>query len=235
MNHTEISFQDIIWALKRYFIWILLTVLLFSIGAWVYTKNFIRPMYTTNISMVVFSDVRDTEGVTTGQLTADASVAETFSMLLSSQPVAKAVSDALGGTVSSGAISGMVSAYCNGQIIYVTITASDPQVAYDVANALSDVAPATIRSLARAGEMTPVNRAYLPTAPSSPDISSNVMLGGVFGLFLACAVVIIIALLDTTIWREEDLEHLFDIPVLGSVPSMSVTTVANNHRKGRRR
>ena len=235
MNRVEITLQDIFVSLKRYFILIVLTTLIFTLGAWIYTQCFITPLYTTQVSMCVFASQRTNDGVTTGELNADASIARTYCLLLTSQSVLQAVSDELNGEVSARAIGRLLSTSANAQVIYVTVTAAAPALAVRVANAVSDVAPEALSSITRAGELIPLDRAVMPTAPSSPNVSSNVMIGFLIGLLLSCAVVILITLLDTTIWREEDLEHAFRIPVLGSVPSMLPKSQLNGKKRNRKR
>lgn len=235
MSKTEITLQDIFWTLKRYFIWICLTTFVFTAGAWAYTKYFITPMYSTTVSMCVFSSQRkDSTEITNNELIADARIAYTYELLLASQPVLDAVSENLGGAPSAQALRGMISskAQANTQVIYVTVTNSNPELAARIANTLADVAPKTLSALARGGEMIAIGTADVPTSPISPNMVSNVTVGLALGLLLSCAVIVLIALLDTTIWREEDLERAFHIPVLGSVPSMS-TAIQAKHQKGR--
>ena len=230
MNKTEIRFQDIIWALKKHFAWICLATMIFTIGAWLYTKYTITPMYRTSISFCIFSG--DREGsVTSGDLASDSRLSGTYKILLKSQPVLQAVSEHLNGKVSPSGLSGMVSAQAaeDTQILYVYVMSADPQLACEVANAIADVAPAEVHKLARAGELTPVDRPHVPTSPYSPDVANNVTGGFILGLLLSCAVVIAIAMLDTTIWHEEDLERAFNIPVLGTVPSIT-NAPSNSYR-----
>lgn len=235
MNRVEITLQDIFVSLKRYFILIVLTTLIFTLGAWIYTQYFITPLYKTRVSMCVFASQRANDGVTTGELSADETIARTYRVLLTSQPVLQAVSDELNGEVSAAAIGRLISTSANAQVIYVTVTSTNPSLAFRVGNAILDAAPEALSSVARAGELIPLDRAVMPTAPSSPNVASNITVGFLIGLLLSCAVVILITLLDTTIWREEDLEHSFRIPVLGSVPSMLPKSQVSGKKKSRRR
>ena len=235
MSKVEITLQDIFLALKRYLVWICLTTFLFTVGAWAYAKFFITPMYSTTVSLCVFADQRTCDEVTSTQMAADARIAYTYEILLTSQPVLEAVSTSMDGAVSVKELAGMISAsnVSSTQIINVTVQNSDPQLAAVIANTLAEVAPDTLNSIARGGEMVAVDRAEVPTAPYSPDIGKYVSTGFILGLLLSCAVVILIALLDTTIWREEDLERSFKLPVLGTVPSMTGPAKAGSKRKER--
>ena len=71
MNKTEIRFQDILWALKKHFAWICLATLIFTIGAWLYTKYAITPMYRSSLSFCIFSSERQNNEVSSGDLISD--------------------------------------------------------------------------------------------------------------------------------------------------------------------
>ena len=230
LNNTEIRFQDILWALKKHFAWICLAAMVFTIGAWLYTKYTITPMYRTSISFCIFSGDREGD-VSSGDIVSDAKLAGTYKILLKSQPVTQAVSEKLGGRVSPENVASMITCQAaeDTQILYVYVMNSDPQWACEVANAIADAAPAKVRELARAGELTVVDRPTVPTTPYSPDVANNVTGGFILGLLLSCTVVIAIAMLDTTIWHEEDLERSFNIPVLGTVPSIT-NAPSNSYR-----
>ncbi len=231
MNNSEIRFQDVLWALKKHFAWICLATLVFTLGAWIYTKYAITPMYRASLSFCIFASERRNDAVSSGDLTADNKLSGTVKYLLNSQPVTQAVSEELGGKLSSDAVSGMISAtvQADTQIINVYVTSASPQLACDVANAVANVAPAKVLGLVEAGKITVVNRPKVPTTPYTPDVVNNVTGGFILGLLLSCAVVIAIAMLDTTIWPEEDLERSFNIPVLGTVPSIT-NAPSNSYR-----
>lgn len=231
MSKTDIRFQDILWALKKHFAWICLATLIFTIGAWLYTKYAITPMYRATLSFCIFSSERQNGSISSGEITADTKLSSTVKFLLNSQPVTEAVSEELGGTISPDAISGMISSTIqpDTQIINVFISSPDPQQACDVANAVAKAAPAEVLGLVEAGKITVVNLPKVPTTPYTPDVTNNVSGGFILGLLLSCAVVIAIAMLDTTIWHEEDLERSYNIPVLGTVPSIT-NAPSNSYR-----
>jgi len=236
LNKVEITFQDILWTLKKYIVWIVAVSLVSMVVAWVYSTYFVTPIYSTSISVCVFSNERgSSSGVTTGELAADASIANTYQVLITSQPVMNAVSEDLNGMVSPDSLRSMITASVETgtQIINVRIRGARPQLIADIGNSLAEVGPTVLNALARGGEMIAIDHAKVPTSPAYPNITSNTTVGLVLGLLLSCSVVILIALLDTTIWREEDLDRAFNIPILGSVPPMSASAIAAAKRKRR--
>ncbi len=226
MNKTEIRFQDVLWALKKHFAWICIVTIVFTVATWLYTKYAVVPNYRTSISMCVFLEERENAQISGASITNDARLANTYTYLIKSQPVLEAVSDELNGRVSWQALNGMLSAAApaDAQIINVYITTPDPQLCCDIGYAILEVAPNIVPQLFGAGRMTTLNRPVYPGAPYSPNVLSNVSAGAILGILLSCAVIVAIAMLDTTIWHEEDLERAFNVPVLGTVPSINDAT-----------
>ena len=106
------------------------------------------------------------------------------------------------------------------EIFVVQITTTDPNLSYDIANAISDLAPELIPKTITVGELRLIDRARIPTTSSWP-ITRNTVLGGLVGAVLAIAVIIIRDMLDTTIRTKKDLEDRFeDIPVIGTIPGI---------------
>lgn len=223
MNKTEIRFQDVLWALKKHFVWICIVTILCTVATWLYTKYAVVPNYRTSISMCVYLEESENAQISGTSINNDVRLANTYTYIIKSQPVLEAVSDALGGKVSWQSLSGMLSASApaDAQIITVYITTPNPQLCCDIGYAILETAPTIVPELYGAGRMTTLNRPVYPATPYSPNVLSNVSAGAILGILLSCAVIVAIAMLDTTIWHEEDLERAFDVPVLGTIPSIT--------------
>jgi polysaccharide biosynthesis transport protein len=57
-----------------------------------------------------------------------------------------------------------------------------------------------------------------PSSPSSPKTSKNVLIGGALGLFLGFALAFLLEQIDQHIRRPEELQTIFDAPLLGVIP-----------------
>ena len=66
----------------------------------------------------------------------------------------------------------------------------------------------------------------MPTSRYTPSYRKNTLLGCAVGLLLAVIYVTLLYLMDVRIKNEEDLTQLFDLPMLGQIPSF-----AENERK----
>ena len=106
------------------------------------------------------------------------------------------------------------------EIFVVQITTTDKYLSYDIANAISDLAPDLIPKTITVGELRLIDRARVPETSSWP-IARNTVLGGLAGAVIAIAIIIIKDMLDTTIRTKKDLEDKFeDIPVIGTIPGI---------------
>lgn len=233
LSKVEITMQDILWSLKKYFIWIVLTTVVAGAGMWFYTTNYVTPSYRCTMAFSIRASSRTGIGLTAGEQTADARLAALYCDLLRSDIVSEAVSDEMDGFLIPDIIKGMVSASAvdDSPVLNIYITGTDPDTVYQVAQAFAASAPDVLPELAGAGELYLINTPRPNYVPISPNVSSNTTMGILIGLFVSCAIVILIAVLDTTVWREEDLERAFDVPVLGSVPSMMGTNAEKSKKR----
>lgn len=226
MVKNEISVSDILHALLSHIVFILICALICGMIAFGYTKGFVNPLYKATIKLYAVSNInQDATQISVNEQNASAQLANTYALILKSDTVMQTVADKLkemGYNYGSGALNGMVAtAKTETQVFTVTVTAPSNTAARDIANTIYDYAPAKIVELVGSGEVRGIDRAKLPGAPSSPNISSNTVVGVVIGLLLACAIVIIRTLTDTTIWTEEDIAKQIDVPILGTVPQLS--------------
>ena len=109
------------------------------------------------------------------------------------------------------------------EMFNVYITHPDPEAAAHLANAVANVAPVEIESIVEGSSAKIIDYAKVPTSRCSPSYSRSAMLGAVVGAALAVLYVTLRSLLDVRIKEEEDLTALFDLPVLGQIPSFTQT------------
>ncbi|MFQ9448331.1 MAG: YveK family protein [Christensenellales bacterium] len=81
--------------------------------------------------------------------------------------------------------------------------------------------------------------ALLPSRPSSPNKSKNVLLGFVIGLVLSCGIIVVQFLMDDRLRSADDIEKYVQLPTLGVMPkqeegSRSCTAARAAAREGRR-
>ena len=204
-------------------IWIvILAACVMAAGFYLYTENFVTPMYKTYVSFCV-NNGSTNQSVTASDLATSQRLVLTYVEGLRSNTVLEAVSKELGGTVSAGAIAGMMSADTGSEteIFRLYISHTDPVMAAKVANAIAEVAPGQIAKFIKGSSAEVVDWAAIPTAPYGPSASKDAITGGLLGAVLAAAVLCLIEILDVRIKTEEDLAMISDAPVLGVIPDLA--------------
>ncbi|MDP9988041.1 capsular polysaccharide biosynthesis protein [Arthrobacter oryzae] len=73
-------------------------------------------------------------------------------------------------------------------------------------------------STGTAVRVLPLGKAVLPSSPTSPNTKLNLALGALIGLALGVAYALIRRHLDRRIRRAADIERLFGVPVIGTLP-----------------
>ena len=102
-------------------------------------------------------------------------------------------------------------------LLRITSTTEDPELSQAICEELMRYAP-TVVDYAMRGMVT-LNKIDDVSEPTknSPMVARNAVLGGVFGLLLICALILVRHLMDNTIKDEKDLKSRFNVNVLGVV------------------
>ena len=224
MTETEISLLDIWSLVRRRWIFILAAGIICGAVVGLYTHFFIEPVYEAKVSMYVYSAERNDKGVTTSELSASKTLVDTYIVILKSNTVLEAVIDALELPYNENQLNSMISASAmdNTEAFEITVSNTNPELAQQIANSIADIAPDQIIRVVKAGSVEVIDHAKLPEKPASPSMKKNVAIGFIIGLVLCFGVFLILQILDTAIWLEEDLAGIFEIPVLGSIPKINL-------------
>ena len=106
-------------------------------------------------------------------------------------------------------------------LLRIISTTSDPKLSQTICDELMkyvpDVVDYAMKGLVTINKIDEVESAV----KNSPMVARNAILGGVFGLLLVCALILVRYLMDNTIKDEKDLKTRFNVNVLGVVMDVS--------------
>ncbi len=83
----------------------------------------------------------------------------------------------------------------------------------------------------RNGSVQVAQAAAVPTAPSSPKVTQNTILGAILGLLLGLGIAFLLERLDRRIREPKDLEKVYGLPLLGVVPESSALSRSAKGKK----
>lgn len=158
-----------------------------------------------------------------------------YESVAKSRLVADRVIAALGLSTSADALLGSISVKVplDTAEIRVTAQSNDPATAQRVADAWVNGLAAQVEAIetarpadAAAGTLAtptavrvlPLGKAVLPTSPTSPNTKLNLALGALVGLALGVGYAVVRRHLDRRIRKASDVEQLFGVPVIGTLP-----------------
>lgn len=238
MNETvEIDLRELGRVLLKRIWVILLCAVIAGAAMLVYTVNFVTPMYKADVMMYVNnSSGINTQYMSSSDLAVAQRLVETYTSIITSHTVLDKVAEETGLNITGDQIRGMLSASAVGEteMFNVSVITKDPQMSADIANVIAEVAPGEIAKIIPGSSARVVDYARIPKSRYSPSYTTNTILGFLCGTVLAVAVVLLENLLDTRIKKKEDLESIFPVPVLGSIPELEEESHNKFSRKVRR-
>lgn len=194
----------------------IVTALLALIG----TKVFITPMYKSTTSVYVLSKQDQNAAVTYTDLQTGTQLTKDYMELVTTRPVLEQVISVLNLDMETEELEKCITVETkeDTRIFSISVVNEDPQVACDMANALREAVGIQIMQVMDADSVNTVEDGNLPKKPDSPSLMKNVALGGMLGMFLAAAFIILIYILDDTIKTPADVEQYLGLNVLASIP-----------------
>lgn len=194
------------------------------------TKIFITPLYQSTTKMYILTKQSGT-AVTSQDLQLSAVITKDYEELIKSRTVLDKVIEELGVEMSYGQLLGKltISNTSDTRIITIGISDPDPYMASQIADAVRDVSAEHIQKVMEVEAVNVVDKADIPTAPASPDIRRNAMVGGAAGGALAVGVILLLYMLNDTVCTAEDVERYLQMSTLGSIP------MVEDEKKSRKR
>ena len=225
--------------LKRAWIIVLCAVIAAS-ATLLCTVNFVTPTYKASVTLYVNNSTDNTGVVSSQALSVALQLVKTYVNVIKSEAVLNQVIEKTGMNLTATEIREMLSAQSieKTEMFEVSIISPNPQMSADIANAIANVAPGEISEIIQGSNAKVVDYARVPTERYGPNYFGNTILGGIFGVFLAVAAILVSLLLDNRVKNEDDLLRICQVPVLGTIPDFTESTeayVAYGKKNERRR
>ncbi len=190
-----------------------------------YAYFFVPEQYTSSSLLYVRNMASDTEtnSATASNLSAAEYLANTYAVVMKTEPVLSKACTRLNGVLSLAELKTMISSSLveDTTLLRVSAKHSDPETARlacsAMAYAISDTFPTVT------GEVTSAKVVEDATVAvqTAPNVLRSALIGALIGLVLSVAIVLLREFLNNTIRDKESLQMQIDVPVLGEIPSFT--------------
>ena len=234
-GEIEIDLIELLYRLLEKIKWLILFAIIGALLAGVYTFRFVTPMYQSTSKLFILNSKDSVLNLSDLQI--GSYLASDYVEVFSNWHVHELVLQRLGlNDMTYTELSKMVSVKnpASTRILYITVSADDPQLAMNIANCYAEVAREFIA--ARMGTEMPTifEEARAADRPYSPNKTRNVLIGFLLGGLIAAAVVVIQFIADDRIHTGEMIEKRLGLPTLGMMPAEGTSATGKKSGKGRK-
>ena len=214
---------------------IILSGILLGVLSIIGTMLFITPKYESTTKIMVLNK-QDNNTLTSADMQTSTQLTKDYAELIQSRTVLEGVIAQLNLDMTYKEMLNKVSVETSSdsRIVSISVTDEDPYTASEIANAVRDMAAEHIQSVMDIEAVNVVDTANIPNEKASPSLAKNGVIGGLLGVIIAMAAVIIIYLTNDTIKVEEDVERYLGLSDLGSIP-FSEKESRSKKKKSRKR
>ena len=210
---------------------IILAGILLGLLAFVGTKLFLTPIYTSTTKFYVLNKTSDTGSVTYNDLQTGTQLTKDYAELVKSRPVLEEVISVLNLDMETEELAKKITVTTPTDTRVMSINVEDPQPkqARDIADAVRQAVSIQIKAIMDVDSVQAVENANLPDHPSS-ERNENTLIGAILGILIAAGIIILVFMLDDTVKTPEDVETYLGLNVLASIPVYDGTSAKNKKR-----
>ena len=213
---------------------IILSGIILGVISIIGTMLFITPQYESTTKIMVLNK-QDSNTLTSADMQTSTQLTKDYAELIKSRTVLEGVIAQLNITYQQLLGKLTVDTSTDSRIVTIIVSDEDPYTASEMANAIRDMAAEHIQSVMDIEAVNVVDSANIPSEKASPSLAKNGVIGGLLGVIIAMAIVIIIYLTNDTIKVEEDVERYLGLSVLGSIPYSEKESRSKKQKSRKRR
>ena len=218
----EIDVVELLFALRKKLWMIILAAMIGCLGAGIYSKVILSPVYTSTSMVYVLS--KETTLTSLADLQIGSQLTKDYSVMITSRPVLEAVIEKQKLSLSYNQLKSMirVSNPADTRILNMSVSDTDPVTAKAIVDA---VAKASSDYIGDIMEMIPpkiIENGVVPDNPTSPNIKKNAALGGLALSVAVCGFITLQVIMNDTIRSEEDVSRYLGISVLAVIPENNI-------------
>ena len=234
-DEIEIDLKELFYVIKQKLWIILLTGLVGAVGFGLFTAMVMKPVYTSSTMLYIVNKTTTLTSLTDLQL--GTQLTKDYKVLVTSRPVTGQVITNLDLNLSHEQLVKKIKVDnpTDTRILTISVEDTDPYMAKSIADEFASVASARMAEIMDSAPPNIVEEAYLPTQKTKPSITKNTMIGGLAGVFLAGAVILVLFVMNDAIKTPEDVEKYLGLNTLATIPVFEGETGAKKKKSKRKK
>lgn len=220
----ELDLKELISIFLERKLLIILVVIIFSLIGAIYTFNFITPIYRSSTSVILtqtglYNSSGESAAITQSDITLNAKLVDNYKKIAESRVVTRKVIENLGisATIDEIKASTVVSTSTENEVIQITVSNTDPELACDIANETAKVLIEKALEFYKVDNANILDEAIVSQVPANVNLFKNIAIFAFIGGILVSGYILLINMLDTTVKTDLDIERATNLPVLGSI------------------
>lgn len=218
----EISFKDIFNVIKKSIVVILVVSLLCAVCSYFATTFFVKKTYTSTVKLYVSTDKNGSSSAEDlSSYNYASKLVATYIQMLDTNNFYSAVSDELSEKYTASQLKSMISfkSVEDTEVFKASVVSNSPTESQKIADAVAKTAPSTISEILKNNaELKIVDEATVPKAPTSPNVTKNVIVALLIGLIASLIFAFVRDYFDIKIKYNEEMTTLANLPILAAIP-----------------
>lgn len=218
-DEIEIDLWEICLVLIHNLALIISVGIMVALGAFLFTQLLVIPTYESTTKIYILNK-QENASVTYSDIQLGTQLTKDYAELIQSRFVLEEVVQGMGLDLTYEQMKEKVSVTTptDTRILAITVKDSDPVMAMKMANAIREAAAVHIMNVMDIQAVNVAETANMPMKRSSPSVLKNTFIGGLLGVFLIIAVVLVRYLMDDTVKTPEDVEKYLQLSTLAVIP-----------------
>ncbi|MGE7870613.1 YveK family protein [Bacillus paramycoides] len=219
-----ISLKELFAILRKRLVMILVITIGAALVSAIVSFYFITPIYQTSTQILVNQKKQDEKIIQYNEVQTNVQLTNTYKIIVKSPVILDRVKSELKLGMSTQELNGKINVENekDSQVIAVTVQDKDVKLARDIANTTAEIFKSEIAKIMSIDNVTILSKAEVAEgqSPIKPNKKLNIAIAFVVGLMASVGIAFLLEYLDNTLKKEEEIEKLLGIPVLGVVSHM---------------
>lgn len=208
-------------------------ILVIAFGAAIVSAIFsffiMTPIYQSSTQILVNQKKQEGTAIQFNEVQTNIQLTNTYKVIIKSPVILDQVKEKLGLNITTQELNKQIEVTNekDSQVVLVTTKDKNPKMARDIANTTAEVFKNEVAKIMSIDNVTVLSKAEIveKQAPIKPNPMLNIIIAFVVGLIASVGMAFLLEYLDNTVKKEEDVEKVLGLPVLGIVARMDEETM----------